>query len=76
MEASHKTHRPHIKAGKDEEKKIWCDRSAVLSIGVLSFAHHGRLIRGPDPLFVPNIFFNVAVSDLSKTKINNRCQFN
>ena len=32
MEASHKTHRPHMKVGKDEEKKKTCKHAVASRI--------------------------------------------
>ena len=37
MEASHKTHRPHMKVGKDEEKK----KIAYKTVLLISLAAHG-----------------------------------
>ena len=45
MEESHKTHRPHIKVGKDEEKKrrvdpyLWTDLAPVLECSVSRRRH-------------------------------------
>ena len=37
MEESHKTHRPHIKVGKDEEKKKMCYFSIIIHICLILF---------------------------------------